>query len=195
MKTWKEAVSQLDEVEPRATAWEELSARLAFEDQLVEQVNSLLELEPNDDLWGRIEPQLDVVKPLWYQRWPSWAAAAAVIFTVGLGIWWNGQPTQKVTIAYSTELVADWESTDVEINQPREVEAFIAESCQRKSAICTTPDFRDLKGELQELNSQKARIEHEIKMFGEQPDLVKAQIKIENQRAEITKELVQKLMI
>lgn len=101
----------------------------------------------------------------------------------------------KVTIAYSTELVADWESTDVEINQSREVEAFIAESCQRQSAICTTPDFRDLKGELQELNSQKARIEHEIKMFGEQPDLVKAQIKIENQRAEITKELVQKLMI
>lgn len=95
MKTWKEAVSQLDEVEPRATAWEELSTKLAFEDQLVEQVNSLLELEPNDDLWRRIELQLDVVKPLWYQYWPSWAAAAAVIFTVGLGIWWNGKPTQK----------------------------------------------------------------------------------------------------
>ncbi|AXE20058.1 hypothetical protein DR864_21045 [Runella rosea] len=195
MKTWEEAVSQLKEVEPRATAWEELSARLAFEDQLVEQVNNLLELEPNDDLWGRIEPQLDVVKPLWYQLWPSWVAAAAVVFAVGLGVWWNGQSTQKVTIAYSTELVADWKSTDVKISQSLEAEVFILEGCQRKSAACTTPDFRDLKGELHELNSQKARIEHEIKMFGEQPDLVRAQIKIENQRAEITKELVQKLMI
>jgi len=195
MKTWKEVVNQLEEVEPRATAWEELLARLAFEDQLMEQVNGLPNLAPNDDLWGRIEPQLDEVKPLWYQLWPSWVAAATVVFAVGLGVWWNGQSTQKVTIAYSTELMADWKSTEVKIDPFSSAEAFIAESCQRKTAICTTPDFRDLKGELQELNAQKARIEHEIKMFGEQPDLVRAQIKIENQRAEITKELVQKLMI
>lgn len=195
MQTWKEAVNQLEEVEPRFTAWEELSTRLAFEDQLTAQVNHLPEVEPKADVWRRIEPRLDAVKPLWPRHWRTLAAAASVIFAVGLMIWWNQQATQKVTIAYSTESTAGWVSTVPEAKETDKAEAFIAESCQRKSVICTTPDFRDLKGELDELNAQKNRIEREIKTFGEHPDLVRAQIKIENQRAEITKELVQKLMI
>jgi hypothetical protein len=195
MKTWEEAVNQLEEVEPRVTAWEELLARLAFEDQLTAQVNHLPEVEPKADVWNRIEPRLDAVKPLWSRHWKTLAAAASVIFAVGLIIWGNGQTAQKVTIAYSTESAVDWKSTIPAVRGPENAEVFIAESCQRKSTICTTPDFRDLKGELDELNAQKIRIEREIKTFGEHPDLVQAQIKIENQRAEITKELVQKLMI
>lgn len=195
MKTWKEAVNQLEEVEPRFTAWEELSTRLAFEDQLTAQVNHLPEVEPKADLWRRIEPRLDAVKPLWPRHWRTLAAAASVIFAVGVIIWGNRQTAQKVTIAYTTESAADWNSPVPEVKGPDKAEAFIAESCQRKSSICTTPDFRDLKGELDKLNAQKIRIEREIKTFGVHPDLVQAQIKIENQRAEITKELVQKLMI
>ena len=102
---------------------------------------------------------------------------------------------EKISISYSTENVENVDNQPIlNSNADWKAQQFIAESCQKATKICQSSEFKELKTELDKLNIEKVKIEAEIKRFGESEELVDAQIKIENQRANITKELVGILM-
>ena len=50
--------------------------------------------------------------------------------------------------------------------------------------------MHELRSQLADLTEKQTRIEQQRLTFGDDPVLVQAQVKIENQRAELTKELI-----
>ena len=69
-------------------------------------------------------------------------------------------------------------------------EEFINRQCAEQQLVCQRPDVHELRNQLASLTAEQQRIEREQQIFGNDPDLIRAQVKVENQRAEITKELI-----
>jgi hypothetical protein len=69
-------------------------------------------------------------------------------------------------------------------------EAFIARQCARQVRACQRPEVHELRNQLASLAMEEERIQQEQQTFGDDPALVRAQIKVANQRAEIAKELI-----
>ena len=196
MNNWTKALQQLPEHEPRPDLWDRIDADLQADATIDRALDDLPVFEPKADAWEHIAGQLEkpVVRPLWIRSF-KWAAAATVV-----GIWAVLQPAsdEKVTIAYATETVETELTTTPEPKASavdEKVETFINEQCAQQTVVCQEPEVKELKQHLNELSSRKEAVEQELLVFGNDPVLVQAQIKIENERAEVTKELVRILTI
>ncbi|MFD1144809.1 hypothetical protein ACFQ4C_27010 [Larkinella insperata] len=196
------AIKKLPEHEPRADLWERIEADLRADAAIDRALDDLPDFEPDADAWeqivGQLETENTTVRSLWARSF-RWLAAAAVI-TLMFGIWWLGQSgsDEKITIAYATETVEAEPGSEPEPLTPaadQKAERFIQEQCAEQTVVCQKPEVKELKHQLDELNNRKAGLEEQLAVFGEDPVLVQAQIKIENERAEVTKELVRILTI
>ncbi|WP_460634625.1 hypothetical protein [Larkinella harenae] len=194
------ALQNLPEHEPRADLWERIESDLRADAVIDQALEELPVFEPKADAWEQIAGQLEppAVRPLWPHS-IRWVAAAAVAGLL-VGIGWLGQPVsdEKVTLAYATETVeASFLDTPepLESSADQKAETFIQQQCEQQTVVCQKPEVKELKQHLDELNSRKASVEEKMSLFGNDPVLVQAQIKIENERAEVTKELVRILTI
>ena len=197
-------LSQLPEYDPHPDLWARIEADLLADEQLSRRLPELPLHEPKATLWNAIEENLDnepaaKVRPLWNNssnqaRWTRFAAAAVVVLT---GSWLLLQPevTDDVRIEYTVE-----QTDTVSRKEPmppadesladNRAEEFITRQCAEQQLICQRPDVHELRNQLASLTAEQQRIEREQQIFGNDPDLIRAQVKVENQRAEITKELI-----
>ncbi|RAK02439.1 hypothetical protein LX87_00559 [Larkinella arboricola] len=196
------AIKKLPEHEPRADLWERIDADLRADAVIDQALDDLPVLEPKADAWeqiaGKLEAEATSVQPLW-ARSLRWVAAAAVVLLM-IGVWrvWQADSDEKVTIAYATETVEIEPESGPEPFAPaadQKAERFIREQCAQQTVVCQKPEVKELKYQLDELNTRKAGLAEQLALFGNDPVLVQAQIKIENERAEVTKELVRILTI
>ncbi|GAB3913379.1 hypothetical protein GCM10028803_57450 [Larkinella knui] len=195
---WKKALQNLPEHEPRPDLWDRIDADLRADAAIDRALDDLPVLEPAAGSWEQIAGRLEkpVVRPLWVRSF-RWAAAAVVVL---VGVWAVLQPAsdEKVTISYKTEVV---ETDLTSMPEPlqsladQKAETFIKEQCEQQTVVCQKPEVKELKQQLHELSSRQEAVEQELLVFGNDPALVQAQIKIENERAEVTKELVRILTI
>ncbi|MGM9507601.1 hypothetical protein ACS5NO_07735 [Larkinella sp. GY13] len=197
---WTKALQQLPEHEPRPDLWDRIDADLRADATIDRALDDLPVFDPKADAWEQIAGQLEkpVVRALWKPLY-RWTAAAAVVAVV-MGIWLVLQPAsdEKVTISYQTEVVETEltvASEPLQSAADQKVKRFIDEQCAQQTVVCQKPEVKELKQHLNELSSRKEAVEQELLVFGNDPALVQAQIKIENERAEVTKELVRILTI
>ncbi|RRA98872.1 hypothetical protein [Larkinella rosea] len=197
---FSKAIQQLPEHEPRPDLWDRVEADLRADAVIDRTLDELPVFEPQADAWEQIAGRLE--KPLvraWWSPVFTWTAAAAIA-TLIVGLWLILQPVsdEKVTIAYATETVESELGTMPESlvsSADQKVETFINEQCAQQTVVCQKPEVKELKQQLHELSSRKEAVEQELLVFGNDPALVQAQIKLENERAEVTKELVRILTI
>lgn len=198
---------QLPEFDPRPDLWNRIEADLDADERLARAVSNLPQFEPNADLWGRIDAELAeadkvrvhpatetlrrspfrVVRPLW-----AGVAAAACVVLVGAWLFWQPANSGTERIEYAVEAGVD-ESvphTLSESGADRRAEEFIRQQCEEQALACQRPEVHDLRVQLDELKIEEQRLEHERATFGDDPALVRAQVKLENQRAEVTKALI-----
>ena len=200
---FSKAIKKLPEHEPRSDLWARIEADLRADAVIDRALDDLPVFEPKADVWKQIagqleEPETTTIRPL-RSRSLQWVAAAAVV-TLMLGIWrmWQPDSDEKVTIAYATETIETEPERPEEPLEPsadQKAERFIKEQCKQQTVVCQNPEVKELKHQLDELNTRKAGLEEQLAVFGNDPVLVQAQIKIENERAEVTKELVRILTI
>lgn len=195
---------QLPEYDPYPDLWARIEADLQADEQLSRRLPDLPSYEPKASLWDAIEQDLNTheparVRPLWTQRInrPFWASIAAAAVVVLVGSWLSLRPeaTDDVRIEYAVE-----QTDTVPGKEPlapagassadRRAEEFIARQCAEQQLACQRPEVHELRNQLTSLTAEQQRIEREQQIFGSDPDLVRAQVKIENQRAEVTKELI-----
>lgn len=208
---------QLPEYDPRPDLWARIEADLDSDEQLDRLVGELPQVEPKADLWATIEEKLDradqavkpsrprqdrpAVRPLWTgirrlgQRRPVWLATAAVVVLVGIWLFRVSPPmaNEQVRLEYAVETTTTPANDAAPLNASaadERAEEFIARQCAEEQLACQRPEVHELRNQLTELNAERARIEQELITFGNDPALVRAQVKIENQRADITKELI-----
>lgn len=198
------SMPQLPEYEPDPNSWARIEAGLRVDDLVKQVITQLPEFEPEQTVWKTIEQALDtdsptVVRPLWPilpvpQRW-ALSVAAAVLCVAGCWLLWPAKPIENVRIEYTVEHKP--QPTPAPILPERHTptaspydEAFIARQCAKRHAVCQRPEVHELRKQLTALTLKKQDIEHERQLFGDDPALVQAQSKVEQQRAELTKELI-----
>ena len=201
--------SQLPEFDPHPDLWARIDADLTSDQRLTRAVGELPQTEPKADLWDRIEENgqpaggrmvphpaqetaprsvFDVVRPLW-----AGLAAAAVVVLIGLWLFLNPAARADERIEYAVETNATWPA-DVpsltETDADQRAAAFIARQCEEQTFACQQPEVHELRNRLENLNGELSRIEQERQTFGDDPRLIRAQVQVENQQAEVTKELI-----
>jgi len=197
----KKAIQHLPDYEPRADLWTRIETDLTADGLIDGTLEKLPQFEPAADAWDHIAVRLETpVKPLGTRSF-GWlvtvSVAAAIALLVGTWLIFRQSSAEEVTIAYAVEPVQPLLTPPAPADPAAEqrAEEFINQQCERQVIACQKPEVNELKHQLAELNHRKSAVEQELNVFGNDPALVQAQIKIENQRAEVTKELVRLLLI
>lgn len=184
----------LPEFEPKANLWSKIEQILDFDDLLEAKVKELPEFEPSVE-WSSVLEGISEEKKPKIVKLPSfirWGIAASVTLVFGF-VWFFYQKSDEGVISYSVEKQVEQktEIQETSIAQAEsEAEEFISQQCEEVEVVCMKPEVKELRAELAELNLNQRDLETQIEQFGNDPALVQAQIKIENQKAQITKELI-----
>jgi hypothetical protein len=192
----QDAIRHLPQHEPESLHWEKLNAELDFEGSFKQLIPELPLHEPESDFWNKIEAQLEPVKePKHFHlntffRFATAAAASLLLVFAGWYVLKLRQP-EKISLTYSEEMVFQ-EAVKPGISPDNnEVLQFIQQQCSQLPQVCQKPEFKELQLELAKLNEEHQKIQQQIAVFGEDPALIRNQIKIENLRAAFTKKLIQ----
>ena len=205
-------LNQLPEYDPHPDLWARIDADLTSDERLARVVSELPQHEPKAGVWERIEERnLDfspvllvkdqtdirvtyspftVVRPLWAEL-----AVAAVVVLVSVWLFLRTGGEESVRVEYAVEtgrsaVVDDVLAGDSPSGADRRAEAFIRQQCAEQTVACQRPEVQELRNQLTDLTAEQGRIEQERQTFGDDPRLVRAQVQIENQRADVTKELI-----
>jgi hypothetical protein len=71
--------------------------------------------------------------------------------------------------------------------------AMVEEFCKTALPVCEQSDFKNLKAELDELNTAHTRLKNAIGDYAANPDLIDEITKIDNERTTILRQLVEKI--
>lgn len=217
----RRAIGQLPPHEPDPATWPRVAAQLAADEALARALPALPPHEPDDALWatiaarldagGQLRPAAEPVPPAVVRTLPpAWLArpvrrvmalAASVLLLLGL-FWWQQRPAAsgpRETVAFSEEVAAPELLTSPARalgTDPlaRQGLAFIDAQCTSQPATCGSGEFRSLRGQLAELEAQRAQLQRDARRFGQSPELRREQARLITLQASITRELVQLLI-
>ncbi|WP_266363028.1 hypothetical protein [Tellurirhabdus rosea] len=178
------AMLQLPEFEPAAEAWEALESRLAN-----------VQMPPFGEMTASDGQSTEKIRPLW-NRVPKRAsilAAATVAGLLGGWLYLTLEPPETVTVTYSIEVAKPVQPKSAA--PPIDARQLIAERCQEVKTVCEKPEVKELRTELADLDNRQAQLKEQLAVFGNDPQLVEAQARLQSQREEVTKELVELLAI
>ena len=219
----RRAIQHLPPHEPDPATWPRVAARLAADEALAHAMPALPAHEPDDALWARITARLDAaelpqpaaapppaapavvrtLQPAWRTR-PvrrAMALVASVLLLLGI-FWWQQRPRASAlreTVAFSEEAAAPEPSalpTPMPGGDPLASQgvAFIDDHCTSLPTVCGSGEFRALRGQLAELETQQAQLQRDARRFGVSPDLRREQARLITLQASITRELVHLLI-
>jgi hypothetical protein len=188
----EKVIKSLPEVEPNKELWGQIEAQLSFEEKVNAEIINLTEFDINDRTWEKIENRLNnskksVRKVLIY----SLSAAATIALILGLSGIFN--KNQEVKISYSTEQISTDKNNDEEEQTELDPLQFLEQNCLAKAEVCNSPEFKEQKAALLEIENERKNITETINAYGESPELVKSLIKIENLKSEILHDLIKRL--
>jgi hypothetical protein len=191
--------SQLPEHDPRPDLWNRIDQSLNDQEDTQEKsfhyaLDNLPEYEPDLGSWTAIESQLkETHVPNYFpftihQSMGQWAAVAAVVIMTGSWLLIRSASTEQVHMEYAIETARPTPALPAQVSSGEE--AFIARQCAQQLPVCQRPEVHELRNQLASLAIEEQRIQQEQQTFGDDPALIRAQIKVANQRAEVTKELI-----
>ena len=194
----RRALRQLPTHSPRPNAWEAIERSLEDEAALRRGLAQLPEHQPKADLWPTIARELAGCERPAARPWLRYAAAVGTIVLLSVAIFFlvDDQATSNgATITYSEEvapLPMRFEPTD---SLEQEAWEYVQQLCQQApTTTCQQPEFVALQKHLQELAEEERALQQTMDALGYDPQLVKYQVRIENMKAEATRELIQLLM-
>ncbi|MEZ0538216.1 hypothetical protein [Fibrella arboris] len=143
-----------------------------------------------------VEPArtIPVARRIGQVRWLGAGVAAACLVLLGTWLFRYMTALPAERIEYAVEQQTEPMATDRELPEQsaadQRAEEFINRQCEEAALVCQKPEVRELRAQLGELTNEQKRLAAERQTFGDDPALVMAQVKLENQRAEVTKELI-----
>jgi hypothetical protein len=193
----QKAIQELPDIEPDTSLWNTIEAQLNFDYTLTKAIPSLPLLDPDEDTWAKLENCLPSTEPATKPFWGTYLSAAACVgLVIAASIGLIKQKATTPRYSYSQEIyIAEPPATST--GQPvsiQEAMVFIHDSCQKQLQVCFTPQFQELKTQLDELTIEMEKVKEQQTIYGQEPELIKAQIKLENLQAQITKELIQLIL-
>jgi hypothetical protein len=200
-KHLKRAISELPAYEPASELWSKIETDLDFSQRISGKLSALPEYDAQQGLWDSIEKALDHDrykirrrKNLTLAKYIAGIAASITFIILGLEVMLR-ENTKPVEISYTEEIVYDDHRFTPAGADKIEDDAiqFIKQNCAINNEICETPEFVELKSQLDELDAAIIQLDLAVKKYGKDPDLIRTQVKLENLKSQVTKELIQKL--
>ncbi|MGB3778504.1 MAG: hypothetical protein WA960_09095 [Tunicatimonas sp.] len=191
----RRALRQLPTHQPRPDAWEALERSLEEETPLRRALAQLPEHKPKAARWAPIARMLAARERPTMRLWLRYAAAVGTIVLLSVAIFFltdNQATSGSTTITYSEEVTPSPESFAPPDSLEQEAWNYVQQLCQQAPATtCQQPEFVALRAHLQELTEEERALQKTMQELGYDPQLVKYQIRIENMKAEATRELIQ----
>ena len=189
--TLRKAIEGLPGYKAKADSWIAIEQYLEFSERVEEVKKELPVYKASSDIWRSIENRIET-QPRSISLY-HWKVAATIVVLVGA--WFFFKAYTKRNLSYSSEIVENWDNdfsvpSDSAVMQ---VLDFINEQCKSNSYICSEPDFSQKKKKLEEVKVEIAKIDEVIHIYGSSPSLVKTRITLENFKAQLIKDLVNKL--
>ena len=183
---WK---NKLPQRSPKNVTWKQIEDELNFDEWIV-QANKILPVhQVKNNAWDLIEKQLnsDVKKRVFapVSRQHHWLAAASVFVLLTLG-WWVVSPAENIEITHSTEVVINNE-VKIETTDLKEID----ERCKELVVVCNTLEVKDLRAEIEALSEESEALLQQAEIFGNDVKILQAQQKIEAQKTEMVKRLIE----
>jgi hypothetical protein len=190
----KKAIHQLPEFEPREGLWNRVAEELDFEQKVKPLIASLPEHEPTIS-FDQITERLDDGKKIYRLGFMKYAAAIAASLFIAYFSWnqFRKGIAAPEKIEYSQETVLPTDTLNNTDKYEQKAMEYIEESCNSQPAKCAMKDINVLKTELQYLYNQNQLLQEEGVKYGNDANMVKDQIKLENMKSKVIKELIQKL--
>jgi hypothetical protein len=174
-------------------AWEDLEKKLVQQERLAAAVAALPAHKIEKDLFRRIRRA--VQRPPARRYWLSGAAAAVLLTLAFSWLAGPGQGPDRETITYSQEVLSYQEPVVLESGtQPDEVLGFIRANCRALQGKCATPRFQGMLNQYLELEAAKQELADQLKNHREQTQLVNYLVRIEKEKTEVGKQLIQYLI-
>jgi hypothetical protein len=208
----RRALATLPAHEPDPDTWVRLAAQLAADAALARALPSLPTHAPDEELWATIAARLDTAAPgpapilpavgrrLWPVRTVRQVLALAASLLLMLGIGWQLRPLAPKPAA-AHEIVTFSEeagalSLSPAVADPLEQQGlfFIDSRCSTQPAVCQSGEFRALRTQLQELETQQAQLQQAARRFGSSPEVLREQARLVTLKAAFTRQLVQLLL-
>ncbi len=194
----RRALRQLPTHQPRPDAWEALERSLEEETPLRRALAQLPEHEPKVVRWTPVARMLAARERPAVRPWLRYAAAVGTVVLLSVAVFFFGRDsvtTDGAVLTYSEELAPP--AVDLAPDDALEQEAweYLQQLCQQAPATtCQQPEFVALRAHLKELTEEERVLQRTMQELGYDPQLVKYQIRIENMKAEATRELIQLVM-
>ncbi|MDF7814441.1 hypothetical protein [Hymenobacter sp. YC55] len=217
----RRALNELPTHEPAPATWSRIEAQLAADEAIHRTLPQLPTHAPDDALWAAIAGRLDqldteptpltaaptapgVVRPLWPAKRLRLVASVAAAILVLVLAWWQF-PTSSYdasvpheTITYTEETVESPVAT-LPVQSAvdplgREGVAFIDAHCTSLPTVCQSGEFKELRTQLTELETEELRLQQAAQRFGTTPELVRNQVRVTTLKAAVTRELIQLLI-
>lgn len=212
----RRALATLPAHEPDEATWTRIEAYLAADAALGRAIPELPLHEPDEALWGNIVAGLaapavvaepasppaatPVVRRLWPARAVRRALAVAASLLLLVGGWWQLHPRAAGPVVAQQALTFSEEEAALPLPAPatdlleQQGRLFIEAHCSSQPAVCQSGEFRTLRTQLQELETQEARLRQDARRFGTSPELLREQARLITLKASMTRELVQLLI-
>ena len=194
-KNLRRALQQLPAHRPRPGAWEAVAQALADEEPLSRGLAQLPGHPPRADAWSRIAAELTADERRVIRPWHRYAAAVGAAILLSVAAFFVGRPaTDDAVLTYSEELAPPPELAALTTDDPleQEVQDYLQRLCQQAPAsTCQQPEVVTLRAHLAELSEEERALQKTMEELGYDPQLVKYQVRIENMKAEATRELIQ----
>jgi hypothetical protein len=143
-----------------------------------------------DDLWETVQIKQRRLKQMHWLK-VSVLAATCISAAVFFAYIQSTKNTEHITIRYSEEVEIDIPKKFHPDQENSNIRLFIEEHCRVKSAVCQTAEFRDLKGQLDELSEQSEKIGNQLKFFGQDAHLIQAHSRVQRAMNQVEKELLE----
>ncbi|HEY3404725.1 MAG TPA: hypothetical protein VGK59_15150, partial [Ohtaekwangia sp.] len=118
------------------------------------------------------------------QQRTVWRAAAAVLIIAMAGYIYFDRSMQHHTLSESSNTLSPQEQHAVD---------FIARYCAERNISCHTPDMLELRHDLEQSFQKLNEIDLQLRMYGNDPELIRAKNRIESHQARLIKTIVQTL--
>lgn len=195
-ETLAQLVPTLPTHEPADDLWASIAAQLDAPDAARKEASGIVASASARGVARTLWPARTVVRR---------ALALAASLLLLLGVWWQQRlaaPTHppvavaagpRESVAYSEEMATVPAEAGTTVPDLLEVEgqAFINAKCSALPGVCQSGEFRSLRTQLAELETQEARLRLDARRFGTSPELLREQAQLTSLKAALTRELVQ----
>jgi len=178
---------QLPEYEPSNEVWKKIEAGLN-EDAMQKSISQLKTYEPTEDVWTGIRQELNTQKTKLI-GWQWLAVAASVLLIAGT---WLFKQKDTPSISFSEEKLDKQLLFSATDNSQKQYE-MIVDYCKQQTYVCQNPEFKELKSELEELNSASIQLKDAVGEYNTEPELMAQLTAIEQQKASVIRKMAMKI--